>query len=677
MSTISPTASSSTRGYFPYIDGLRALSIVAVVLVHLDAGLLPAGFGGVDIFFVISGFVVSASLHSLRFDRFRDFALFFYARRLRRIMPALVVVLVAAGLATTLFVPVAYLSLHIEYTGKAAFFGLSNVVLAQTANDYFAPRAEYNPFTHTWSLGVEEQFYLVFPLLYYALTKSQRSWKAGVACLATLMVGSVAYCFAEADATARFYMIFGRFWELGTGVCLYLSLENGRAQAARSRNGDEIQLLPYLGAAMIGAGFFLTSAADYPLPGGLLPVGGTALLILGLHGRRPRSWIGHLLVARPMVAIGLLSYSLYLWHWPVFALFRWTTGFDTLGQKLAAVAIAVVLAIGSYRLIERPFRSARLLRAPKIAIAGVLSLATVGFVASVLVYANGNLVSRSVVNHHRNDWYPAVAVPAQHAGRCEIEVSRTTSAGVSVEVITPKSCPYRNQGFTLFVIGDSHADALAPMLRAYALATTTKVVAYSSLGCAPIDFVGAASGCKSVTESVLAEVRKAARPGDLVLLSSLTVPRLRDQWEVGHTDIAEDVAPVGDGCPARNRRAGTRDPVGHGERRPQGGVRAARTDLCHAAFPLQRLVQPDEPHLSRRTGDEPRPAGSVSLAGRANRPTDQEPAQGLLPLGPVQRAVPGLSLHHDARWQAALFRRGSPLGLRQSPSSALLHCDDR
>ncbi|MBV9836009.1 MAG: acyltransferase [Alphaproteobacteria bacterium] len=534
------TSYSGTRTYFPYIDGLRALSIITVVLFHLDTGLVPAGFSGVDIFFVISGFVVSASLHGIPFERFRDFVAFFYARRLRRVVPALAVVLVVSSLATTLFVPYAYLSSHIKETAVAAFFGFSNVELAKAANSYFAPRAEYNPFTHTWSLGVEEQFYLVFPFLYYAFLKSRRSWTVSLICLLCLIAGSIGYCFVEDNATHKFYMIFGRFWELGTGVCLYLLLEHDRGRAARSSSADENLVLSWLGAAVIGAGLFLTESTQYPWPGGLMAVGGTALVVLGLHGRRPRSWVGRLLTARLAVAIGLASYSLYLWHWPVFAIFRWTIGLETASQKFAALLIAIALSLASYQLVERPFRTSRLLRAPWIAIPGIALFAGCCVGASLLIYGNVGTISRSVVMQHRGDWYSRTDLVAQRADSCNVEITEKSSAGLPVVVITPKSCEEWSPGFTLFVIGDSHADAYAAMLTAYASAARTRVVTYASLGCPTIEFVRIVEVCKFQTTRVLADVRKQAKPGDIVFISSLTVPRLREQWSVEHVAIADN-----------------------------------------------------------------------------------------------------------------------------------------
>lgn len=178
--------------YFPGIDGLRAVAVLSVLLFHLNS-LLPAGFVGVDVFFVISGFVVASAAVDLPATKFRYFVAAFYARRLIRIAPALIACLLATMLVMTMIVPVApdgRLTETNTKTGLAALLGFSNVVLSTSSNDYWSPRAELNPFTHTWSLGVEEQFYLVFPFLYFMWLRGFKKGASSVLIFA--MVCSVA-----------------------------------------------------------------------------------------------------------------------------------------------------------------------------------------------------------------------------------------------------------------------------------------------------------------------------------------------------------------------------------------------------------------------------------------------------------------------------------------------------
>lgn len=155
------------NSYIKGIDGIRAIAVLAVLIFHLDINILPGGFTGVDIFFVISGYVVSASLLRNYNIDFKEFALEFYKRRIIRIFPSLIVCLIVSSIVTVLFIPASWLSYTTNKTAIAAFLGLSNFALILFNDGYFSPRTDFNPFTHTWSLGVEEQFYLIFPLLFY------------------------------------------------------------------------------------------------------------------------------------------------------------------------------------------------------------------------------------------------------------------------------------------------------------------------------------------------------------------------------------------------------------------------------------------------------------------------------------------------------------------------------
>jgi peptidoglycan/LPS O-acetylase OafA/YrhL len=221
------------------VDGLRAIAIIAVFIFHLQSSWLPGGLAGVDIFFVISGFVVTRSMMSRSHAGFAAMMTDFYARRFQRIMPPLVVMLLATSLAYCLFVPDAWLSGTIKITGRAAFLGLSNIVLGNNSDTYFSPGTALNPFTHTWSLGVEEQFYLLFPFLFagwrWTVTAAPPR-HTGTWAIFAIAVFSLLACTALAfhDKLLAFYSIASRFWELGTGMLLCLSMPNwqGRLAAA-------------------------------------------------------------------------------------------------------------------------------------------------------------------------------------------------------------------------------------------------------------------------------------------------------------------------------------------------------------------------------------------------------------------------------------------------------------
>ncbi|MGB9100510.1 MAG: acyltransferase, partial [Stenotrophomonas indicatrix] len=160
----------------PAIDGLRALAVLAVIVFHTNATWLPGGFTGVDLFFVVSGFVISQSLASRANLSLGTLLLDFYRRRVLRLLPALLVMLMATFVLSALFIPRAWRNEQFDQTGWAALVGFSNVVLAGQQDDYFSPGAELNPFLHTWTLGVEEQFYLVFPLLFFVWLRGRDRW---------------------------------------------------------------------------------------------------------------------------------------------------------------------------------------------------------------------------------------------------------------------------------------------------------------------------------------------------------------------------------------------------------------------------------------------------------------------------------------------------------------------
>ena len=219
------SAQPGTRpGYIPAIDGLRAVAVSAVILFHLWPAVLPGGFTGVDIFFVISGFVVTRSMLGREFAGLKALLGYFYARRLMRIMPALIVMLLVTAIAANLFIPNAWMNEVIPHSGTLAFAGLSNIVFAVAGAGYFTPLPASNPFTHSWSLGVEEQFYLIFPFLLFHHQRLRRQAVLLVAILTGVSLVLAAAMTWKAPPLA-YFLIFSRFWELGAGMLLCLTLD--------------------------------------------------------------------------------------------------------------------------------------------------------------------------------------------------------------------------------------------------------------------------------------------------------------------------------------------------------------------------------------------------------------------------------------------------------------------
>ena len=531
---------SAGRGprYFPFIDGLRAIAIAAVLAYHLDPRWMPGGFAGVDMFFVISGFVVSASVADFETRDAWAFAARFYARRVRRILPALLFCLVCVALLCVLFVPPAWLNEGSARTGLFAMFGLANFELAGSGNDYFSPRVDFNPYTHTWSLGVEEQFYLLFPLLFLLWLRGGRWRKASlavfvVAGLASL--GLAAWWHARGDQLRAFYLLPSRFWQLAAGVLLYQAFASG--WLARLSRAPRIALL-LVSALLLGAGLAATRESHAPWPDGLASVAGTAGLVAALLVAPAANPAIRLLASRPMRYVGLLSYSLYLWHWPVIVLMRWTTGIDAGWQKACALVVAVALAVFSYHCIETPLRRGRWIvrqRPALVIVAGVLC-AILSAQAVRMLQARDDHLSLSTVTRHRAQWYPEDVQTVPLRPGCAV-AKRTEALGEgSVWAYARIGCGVSHESSTLFVAGDSHATAYIALLRQYVMDTGIEVRIYQVPDC---QFFGLRKSwnaemrsCKPIIGAAMTDIARRAQRGDVLFLPSLRLERLSDQWAV-------------------------------------------------------------------------------------------------------------------------------------------------
>lgn len=534
-----------SRGYVPHIDGLRAIAVLAVIVFHLDPAWLPGGFTGVDVFFVISGFVVSASVHRLPPLSLGQSMLRFYARRICRIAPALLACVLLTAVASVLFIPESWLSEASDKTGLMALFGFSNWVLAAIGNDYFAPKAEFNPYTHTWSLGVEEQFYLLFPLLFLAWARGARGRWISLGLFALVSMASLLHAavlgLREAPPSWAFYATSTRLWQLGLGVLLFQllhvrqSLDPATSQTLK-RAAPVFSLLAMMALALLGWALWSSRAGRSPWPDGLLPAFATAGLLWALH-HHPQAWVARLLASAPMRRIGLLSYSLYLWHWPVFVLMRWTVGLQTPWQMTAAMVLVLVLSWASWRWVEQPFRGtlAQRLRPGRWVLAGaVVLLCAAGIQA--LLYQQAPRLSLSTVSRHPADWYPNGKSVAGDYPNCALLAAKHRFEGGSARTFargncdrpTPAGAPKR-----VFVAGDSHAMAYIELLQRLALETGSEVSLYGRGGCPQVSLQkwrGAGAGCADFDAAVFADIARRAQPGDAVVLVSLRMPRLSDQF---------------------------------------------------------------------------------------------------------------------------------------------------
>lgn len=494
-------AAPAPGGYRPEIDGLRALAVVPVVLFHAGFAPLSGGYVGVDVFFVISGFLITTILRA-DLDKGRYTLAGFYERRARRILPALLACLAATFIAALILLPPGELKSLGKSAVSVALFA-SNIFFFREGG-YFGRAAEDMPLLHTWSLSVEEQFYIVWPILLALLVRH-----ATLLQLRLVVVGLAAASFFASlwmvgrDSQAAFYLAPFRAWELLLGAALALGLAPQVTQT-RWRAG-----LAAIGLALIIAPMITYTAAT-PFPGvaALPPCLGAALLI---HCGSRAGIVTRLMSASPMVGVGLISYSLYLWHWPVLVLGRvlLNRAFEPL-EAAVAVAVAVGMAWLSWRYVEGPFRQHARLPKPDIkvlggAAAGLVVLAGAG--ASVAL--TDGLKSRA----------SAAVTRAEEAGRsinplrgeCHVDDARAAPASAV-------SCTSGAQPPSILLWGDSHADHFAPAVFAFARSNGLSARQASKSACRPLLTGGEADGrigvattdCAQFNEAVLKEA--AANP---------------------------------------------------------------------------------------------------------------------------------------------------------------------
>ena len=341
--------------YRPEIDGLRTIAVGSVILYHAGLAGFAGGFSGVDVFFVISGYLITTIIVG-ELDEGRFSILKFYERRARRILPALFFVLSVTALAAWyVLLPSDFEDFARAVLSTTLFY--SNILFWMQSG-YFEAASELNPLVHTWSLAVEEQYYIFFPLIAILVWRWRRRYFPHV--LLALLVLSFLLCILAPMVyphpkvqSAAFFMLPTRAWELliGAGAALAFRYRRPRLEAVPM---VAAQALSLLGLALILGTIAWLPAEGYPNGWGFLPTGGTALIILFA---RPGTWVNRLLSLKLLVGIGLISYSLYLWHQPVFALYRYAH-VDHLSwiEICALIAVSVALAWVSWAWVERPFR---------------------------------------------------------------------------------------------------------------------------------------------------------------------------------------------------------------------------------------------------------------------------------------------------------------------------------
>jgi peptidoglycan/LPS O-acetylase OafA/YrhL len=428
------------------IQALRAIAVMMVVTFHLWPNRLPGGFAGVDVFFVISGFLISSALFGELADAGKVQLAKFWARRIRRLLPAALLVIAITAAVSLLVVPT-FTRRSFFAEAIASTFYFENWQLAASATNYFA--GESSPFQHYWSLAVEEQFYIVWPLALTAISlfAKRRTIRFLPGILAAFVVASFAYSLylSYAQPDLAYFSTFARVWEFGIGASLALLGHRVKLTSVGQA------CLSLGGAAAIGfASLILNENIAFPGWAALLPTLGTAAVILaGMHAIP--TWLDRLYGLKPIRFTGEISYSLYLWHWPLIILLPWATGYQPRAIELIFVLIATfVVAWASKKFVEDRFRAMPALtsRRPRFtyflaALAStailVLSLIGTGITANQMANASGQT---QTLDRAKND-------TADPDHKCMTEAEATDV----------KICKYGRLGadYRVLLVGDSHA----------------------------------------------------------------------------------------------------------------------------------------------------------------------------------------------------------------------------
>lgn len=441
------------NSYRPDIDGLRALSILSVLAFHIHLPILKSGFVGVDIFFVISGFLITRILLLEGVVHNRISLLGFWARRVKRLSPALLFVVISVLLAGA--VTLNRVSGEVGLLDRAALatilIAANHFALSQSGN-YFAPLAETNPLLHMWSLSVEEQFYLIWPLLLAAGLAFGGVARFRWAIMAVLILSFGLSCYLSyTDVQAAFFLMPARAWELMTGALLAHQTLNPSSTRYYQRY---LALTGWLGFLLIIYSIsYLDGSLPFPGPAAAFPVIGACLVIFSGQGKP--TGVSALLAVRPLVYIGKLSYPLYLWHWPVLVLMRSQRLFqDSFALDALALVISAVLAIITYEWVEKKsWNMFKTLVPRQIIMAGASGSA----LAVVLVFISGLWV--------RMGWgYSSLEASMDQARKDMPNLQCMFPSRLPSESEVQRCYPNSNKPSVL-LLGDSHANHWNPALK--------------------------------------------------------------------------------------------------------------------------------------------------------------------------------------------------------------------
>ncbi len=500
--------------YRPEIDGLRTLAVLSVIAYHAEltfnhSKFLKGGFLGVDVFFVISGFLIT-SIITNELQQTNKFSIsHFYERRARRLLPALfIVILTSLPFAWNLLLPAQLVDFSKSILSALTFS--SNFYWDLTLQEYGAESSLLKPFLHTWSLSVEEQFYIIFPFI---LLFSHRLFKAHTFTL--LLTGLlISLLFSDRmtsqDMSFSFYMLPSRFWELLAGALLAHILF---LHPTNNKYSWPYRFMPTLGLFLICISMaFIDIQSNHPGFITLLPVTGTVLIIA--FGNK-NEFVTKLLSTRPFVGIGLISYSLYLWHYPIFSFGRYIDSTPTWHDKTLWIVLTFVLSLASYFFVEKPFRNKKAVPRKKLITWILVTLCIIVSTTSYWAMHKG-VDSRSgylssIFKKANRIWVTKDDQKCHSGG-----------GGRRPAFLLNESCnfTYHKNAQYIISIGDSHAGSLSENLRLLAKANDYNFLQLTSAGCAHIKGINSNGICAQRSNGLVAYL--AHFPHSIIVYNSRT-----------------------------------------------------------------------------------------------------------------------------------------------------------
>lgn len=491
---------SNSIVYRSDIDGLRALAVLTVVFFHAGFSGFSGGYVGVDVFFVISGYLITSlickELHAKTFS-FNNF----WLRRARRILPAAMVMMLVTTIVFAFFYPLQHF-IDIGQSLIAQTFFSANILFWREGG-YFSTSQELKPLLHMWSLAVEEQFYMLFPLLFWGVFRWFKTLLLPVIVIVCICSFLLSVIFTSYSPIPAFYLLPTRAWELGIGAVLAV-------MGARFFSSHPVanNIVAAIGVTFIlWAVFTFDHRTPFPSYTAALPVIGAAAFIWA--NTNTQTYIGRCFSFKPVVGIGLISYSLYLWHWPVIVLNNWLFHQDSsLVNKIGVLFVAFILAFVSYKLVETPVRRNRKLftnaRIVRYSICG--SVAAIFLGLGAVYYGNSFIVDP---DGEIDRFYQMAMEPEPNRTECSDLIRK--GDGISCKNFYNPS----SQNVDLFVWGDSHGSALMPAFDGISKERGLNLEFSTTHGCMPVENmrrVDAYFSCVDVNSKVLEHIRASNFP---------------------------------------------------------------------------------------------------------------------------------------------------------------------